>query len=456
MSELAPGPLTQSAHPDPHWQLAQRVAESSYFRRGPKLRAFLLYACENAILGRHEELTAQFIGTRVFGRPPDYNLSEDNIVRVEARELRKRLEAYFSNEGRHEPVIIEIPKGSYVPVFRRREPAPEASPASVPLSRRWRLAFAALVTGLIVSAGCAAWLAVERLAGERGAAEYECYSDLLGTLGTIPSRETLLVLSNPPIVTFYGSAVDQPTGESEGRARAPRELLDSFGFALKQFDRTLPHHFLTVSREGYTGIGEAVGAYHLGRLFQRLGRSGRLSQSRLLNWDQVQRRDLIVLGGPSSNDWSYLDDAKSNFAIARGGIRNEQPLDGEQAFYRHQRPAGEGMRVEYGVLKMLTSPYGFKTLLLSGATSAGTAGAVQFFTEPTEMRGIRDRIRAAAPDKPFPSDWEVLLRVSSRDALPVETTAVAVRPAPEATARGRDIASPAGRPGASQPPGIPQ
>lgn len=73
-----------------------------------------------------------------------------------------------------------------------------------------------------------------------------------------------------------------------------------------------------------------------------------------------------------------------------------------------------------------------------------------------QVRGIRGRIRAAAPDKPFPSDWEVLLRVSSRDALPVETTAVAVLPAPEATARGRDIASPAGRPGASQPPGIPQ
>ncbi len=450
MSEIAPRPLTQPARAEPHWQLAQRVADSSYFRRGPKLRAFLLYVCENAILGRHQELTAQFIGTRVFGRPPDYNLSEDNIVRVEARELRKRLEAYFAGEGRHEPVIIEIPKGSYVPVFRRREPAPGASPARAPLSRRWRLVFAALVTGLILSAGCAAWLALERLAGERRSAEDDCYSDLLGTLGTVPSRETLLVLSNPPIITFYGSAVDQPTGESERRARAPRELLDSFGFALKEFDRTLPHHFLSISREGYTGIGEAVGAYHLGRLLQRLGRSGRLSQSRLLNWDQAQKRDLIVLGGPPSNDWSYQDDAKSNFVFVRGGIRNEKPLEGELEFYRHKRPAGQGRLVEYGVLKMLTSPYGFKILLLAGVTSAGTAGAVQFFTAPAEMRGIRDRIRAAAPDRPFPSDWEVLLRVASRDALPVETAAVAVRPAPEATARRRDIEMPAGQPGASQ------
>jgi hypothetical protein len=57
----------------------------------------------------------------VFGRPSDYNPSEDNIVRAEARELRKRLDIYFLTEGRGEPVRIRIPKGSYVPCFEPRE-----------------------------------------------------------------------------------------------------------------------------------------------------------------------------------------------------------------------------------------------------------------------------------------------------------------------------------------------
>ena len=113
MDHTASVPSTPLTPAEPRWQLVQRVSDSSHFRRGPKLRAFFLYVCENAILGRQENLTAQLIGTRVFGRSPQTDMSEDNIVRVEARELRKRLEAYFAGEGRAEPVIIEIPKGNY-------------------------------------------------------------------------------------------------------------------------------------------------------------------------------------------------------------------------------------------------------------------------------------------------------------------------------------------------------
>jgi len=123
MRQLAHTPLTAYSLADPRWELAQRVADASNFRNCPKLRAFLLYICENALLGRLENVREQPIGTRVFGRTADYNLNEDNIVRVEARELRKRLESYFSGDGRLEPLLIEVPKGGYVPVFKLRETA---------------------------------------------------------------------------------------------------------------------------------------------------------------------------------------------------------------------------------------------------------------------------------------------------------------------------------------------
>jgi hypothetical protein len=124
MNDLGAIPLTPHSPADPRQELAQRVADSPQFRTSPKLRAFLLYVCENALLGQRENVREQLIGSRVFGRPPDYNLSDDNIVRVEAREVRKRLEAYFSGPGRHELTTIEIPKGGYVAVFKRREPPP--------------------------------------------------------------------------------------------------------------------------------------------------------------------------------------------------------------------------------------------------------------------------------------------------------------------------------------------
>jgi hypothetical protein len=70
---------------------------------------------------------------QVFSRGEGYDTALDNIVRVNAFDLRKRLAEYFATEGRDEPVIIKIPKGSYKPAFTvRPQPDPVVSqPAPV-------------------------------------------------------------------------------------------------------------------------------------------------------------------------------------------------------------------------------------------------------------------------------------------------------------------------------------
>ena len=66
------------------------------------------------------EIHEQEVGHKVFGRPRDYDTGSDNIVRVHASMLRKRLEQYFAEDGAAEPVIVEIPRGNYAPVFHER------------------------------------------------------------------------------------------------------------------------------------------------------------------------------------------------------------------------------------------------------------------------------------------------------------------------------------------------
>jgi hypothetical protein len=70
----------------------------------------------------------------VIGRPPDYDTASDNIVRVHASMLRKRLDQFFSSEGRDEPIIIELPKGNYAPVFSERSLAEVVIPLLQPLA----------------------------------------------------------------------------------------------------------------------------------------------------------------------------------------------------------------------------------------------------------------------------------------------------------------------------------
>jgi serine/threonine-protein kinase len=60
------------------------------------------------------------VGREVFDRRADYDPRVDPIVRVEARRLRSKLRAYYAAAGREDALLIELPKGAYVPSFRPR------------------------------------------------------------------------------------------------------------------------------------------------------------------------------------------------------------------------------------------------------------------------------------------------------------------------------------------------
>src|SRR6202035_2110770 len=102
---------------DSRWELVQRVIESPHLIGSARLRDFLLHVSACAIRETPEGATEQQIGIQVFQRSPGFNSSEDSIVRSQARLLRLKLSAYFNAEGANEPLIIEIPKGHYLPVF---------------------------------------------------------------------------------------------------------------------------------------------------------------------------------------------------------------------------------------------------------------------------------------------------------------------------------------------------
>src|SRR5580658_8082412 len=98
-------------------QLA-RILASPGFSRNERLSRFLQFVVERQLEGRDHELKETVIAMEVFGRPPDYNPKQDAIVRTEAGRLRSRLGQYYSGAGKTDRLVIELPKGGYVPEFR--------------------------------------------------------------------------------------------------------------------------------------------------------------------------------------------------------------------------------------------------------------------------------------------------------------------------------------------------
>lgn len=154
------------------WELLKRVATSAPLKRATRLQELLLYLGQSSLIDGRDQVREHEIGTRVFGRPEDYDTSVDNIVRTNVSDLRKRIEAYFHGEGILEPMVMEIPRGSYLPVFHPRSqetmnagdlPAAAHALDTEPhllhvtrLARHWMLAagIVAAVAIVALSAGC--------------------------------------------------------------------------------------------------------------------------------------------------------------------------------------------------------------------------------------------------------------------------------------------------------------
>jgi len=124
--------------PKPEEIVAQlhSILASPVFLGSKRCHQFLDYVCRKSMAGEAGALKERAIAIEVFGRHPDTaGQGEDTIVRVGAREVRKRLaQFYVTPEGAASTVLIELPPGSYVPEFRYAAIArlQNAAPAAVP------------------------------------------------------------------------------------------------------------------------------------------------------------------------------------------------------------------------------------------------------------------------------------------------------------------------------------
>ena len=104
-------------------QELDRVLASTTFRQVGRLKRFLSFVVLETLYGRGDQLKEYVIGVQVFDKDSSFDPRADPIVRVQARRLRARLGRYYREEGGSDPIVIELPKGGYTPVFKTREPA---------------------------------------------------------------------------------------------------------------------------------------------------------------------------------------------------------------------------------------------------------------------------------------------------------------------------------------------
>ena len=112
-----------------------RVVSSDHLSKSPQLANFLRFVVEEQLAGHGSRLKAYTIAADALGRDSNFDPQNDPIVRVEAGRLRRALDHYYANGGCNDPVVIELPRGHYVPVFRANT-APRRAVARIHVLRR--------------------------------------------------------------------------------------------------------------------------------------------------------------------------------------------------------------------------------------------------------------------------------------------------------------------------------
>ena len=439
MQTVAPdSQLEKVPNPDACWALLERVAASAPFKRTARLRELLLYIGRRSLKDNCEKIHESEIGSAVFERPANYDTSVDTIVRVNVTELRKRLEAFFNSEGRHEALIMEIPRGSYVPVFHYRPPERELT--TEPPSTPQTLLSGARpdVPDTLRSSGRSRGLPAERIVttlvilvlAAACAYFWSRYRNL---------HQSLYAWQSKPAVTAFWSQILSANANTDiVLADASFGLLQDIGKTSFTFDDYLSRSYISqiqaqhLSPEMHSAMNR-IALWNLGsqddfKLAERFlaldpaGKRIHLYDARDYMPDLITRDNVILIGGRISNPWDDLYEARMNFTVEfddDGSISvvNRAPTHGEQQVYEATPSVG------YCVVGYLPNPdQSGIVMLIEGTNAEATEGAGDFLLSNDELSNLKQMLHANK--LPY---FEVLLKVSSVPGTPLTTTIEAYR-----------------------------
>ena len=396
-----------------------RLSSSRVLHGSESLCRLLRYLAEHSLQNPGTPVKEYQIATEVFGRPPDFDPHLDSAIRVQAGRLRLKLAEYYSSEGQRDPILVELPKGSYTLTFHPRSsaPSPTAVAAQQPEPARKRnrilLNWAAGVIALsILLAAAVAALVVKWQNHLRTDAVSSKHQD-------IPVAYQIFwkdfVSGTEPWVVFSNAAfVGRP--ETGMRYRNPAE--DSHA-------QILDH---------YTGVGEVLAVHELDRVFHLFGQEARVKRGSLFSLDDAKNNDLIFVGSPAEN-LSLRDIPMSQqflFQRLTSGPRkgdlavvNLHARAGEPSYFIGS-PSTAPLSEDYAVISLSRGlDPSNSVLILAGASTIGTQAAVEYVCHEDSLNQLLARLGAGASSdlKPF----EVVLRVKVARGVPVESEIVASR-----------------------------
>jgi hypothetical protein len=409
---------------DPYLAQIDKLVNSHALHGSESLCKLLRYLAKHALDHPGSPIKEYQIATEVFGRSTDFDPQLDSMVRVQAGRLRVKLAEYYNSDGDADPIMVELPRGTYVLSLHHRSAAPprvhSAQPAengrepAVPTRsyRNWIIATALLTVLLVLSAISILSLVSSRNPAQAGIARDP---DQIPAAFRVFWNGFISGQEEPWVIFSNAKFVGRPE------------------VGLRYYDTGKDNRNAPIF-DHYTGVGEVLAVHELDHLFGTLHRQIRVKRGSLFSLDDAKNNNLIFVGSPLENLTLLELPGTQQFVFHRvpSGPRkgdpeviNVHPQPGEPREFLGT-PQGEPLTEDYGVIALVRGlDPGQSVLILAGNTTIGTQAAVEYVCSKSSVEELLLRLSVSQTGqlKPF----EAVIRVKVTRGVPVSTELVALR-----------------------------
>jgi len=368
----------------------EHVLASPLFRASRRCQILLRRITERTVTGEIHSLKERALGVEVFGRPVDYDTSQDPVVRASATEIRKKLAQYYQEAGHESETRIDLPAGSYLAEFHFSERTavsaavtPPDCGAAVPVAkakpRRRKL---------VVAAAAGLWiLGVTVAVVHWGRSDLD---DLWGPVLKTPG--TVLVCVGLQAAYNFRSAEAQD--EIQGLLPLP-----SAGAR-----HALGAEDLILLDNRYVALDDALCLVRLTSLLDGYRKPYRIRAERSTSFADLRDTPAVLIGA-FDNWWTLRTSNQLRFTFRKdsekdiGMVRDSQHPENAQWKLSRYWPNWD-IPVDYAIVtRMVDTDSDRPVVIAAGLTQYGTLGAGEFLTNPEYFSEAARQLRKDWPRK---------------------------------------------------------
>lgn len=404
------------------------VLASPVFHGSKRCQQFLEYVCAKALAGDMGSLKERSIAIDVFGRHPDTaGHGEDTIVRVGAREVRKRLAQYYvTPEGAASPVVIELPSGSYAPEFHypatakphaaapvELEPVVVVAPTAAPAAHRsWRRP--GIIAAACVLVAAASLVAFTRTMADPRAAAFQRF-----WAPVFRASDPLLIGVGHPLV--YQPSHRASVLNSHHLPPTPFPMQRALDLPPEALDGS---DIIPVYNQ-YVGFGDMVAANEVSQMLAHRSRTVRLMMASSIPFADLRQSQTYLIGSVS-NHWTMElgQNWRFRFGWSDADRRPEfiDTLPGSKREWAIPSHDDGSTPEDYSLIcRIRNSPTGQLIIVSAGLKQFGTEGAGRVLADPAALGTILNQMPAGWEDK----NLQVVLHMKVIGNTPAQPEVVA-------------------------------